>query len=155
MGIVNQETIKEVIREFFGKTGLLVEAIEIKSPQDSTIPISLKMEEPQILIGEGGQTLSEIQKLLKMVLQKRFATESHFYVDLDINDYKKKKIEYLKEVARTSADEASLTKQEKQLSPMSAYDRRVIHVELANRSDVITESVGEEFGRRVVIKPKL
>src|SRR3989338_3916892 len=151
----NSEKIKEIIREFFDKTGLTLESIEIKSPQDLTIPINLKIEEPQILIGEGGQTLFEVQRLLKMILQKKIASEARFYIDIDINDYKKKKTDYLKEMAKSAADEVSLIKKEKYLPPMSAYDRRIIHVELAGRQDIITESVGFEPERMVAIKPRL
>ncbi|MDO8558708.1 MAG: R3H domain-containing nucleic acid-binding protein [bacterium] len=151
----NIKKIQEIIGEFFGKTGIIVEAIEIKTPQDSTIPINLKMEDPQVLIGEGGQTLMEVQRLLKLVLQKKIASEARFYIDLDINDYKKKKTDYLKEMAKSTADEVSLIKKEKYLPPMSAYDRRVIHVELAGRQDIITESVGFEPERMVAIKPRL
>jgi len=151
----NSEKIKEIIREFFDKTGLTLESIEIKSPQDLTIPINLKIEEPQILIGEGGQTLFEVQRLLKMILQKKIASEARFYIDIDINDYKKKKTDYLKEMAKSAADEVSLIKKEKYLPPMSAYDRRIIHLELASRADVITESVGFEPERKVAIKPRL
>lgn len=151
----NVEKIKEIIGEFFSKTGITLEAIEIKTPQEFTIPINLKMEEPQVLIGEGGQTLLEVQRLLKMVLQKKIASESRFYIDLDINDYKKKKMDYLKEMAKSAADEVSLIKKEKFLPPMSAYDRRVIHMELASRQDIITESVGYDPDRMVAIKPRL
>jgi len=151
----NIKKIQEIIGEFFGKTGIIVEAIEIKTPQDSTIPINLKMEDPQVLIGEGGQTLMDVQRLLKLVLQKKIASDARFYIDLDINDYKKKKTDYLKEMAKSAADEVSLIKKEKYLPPMSAYDRRVIHVELAGRQDIITESVGFEPERMVAIKPRL
>jgi len=72
---------------------------------------------------------------------------------LDINDYKKKKVEYLREMARDAANEVSLSKKEKNLVSMPAYERRVIHLELADREDVITESVGEEPERSVIIKP--
>src|SRR3989344_1437215 len=151
----NTEKIKEIIREFFEKTGFAVEAVNIGVPRDSTIPIDLKMEEPQIITGEGGQTLAEVQKLLKMIIQKKVSSDSHFYIDLDVNEYKKKKTDYLKEMARSAADEVSLTKKEKYLPPMQAYDRRVIHVELAGRQDIITESVGFEPERMVAIKPRL
>lgn len=151
----NIEKIREIIREFFSKTGITLEAIEIKVPQESTIPINLKMEEPQVLIGEGGQTLLEVQRLLKMILQKKIASGAHFYIDLDINDYKRKKLDYLKDLAKSAADEVSLIKKEKYLPPMSAYDRRVIHMELSSRQDIITESVGYEPERMVSIKPRL
>ncbi len=151
----NIKKIQEIIGEFFSKIGVIVEAIEIKTPQDSTIPINLKMEDPQVLIGEGGQTLMEVQRLLKLVLQKKIASEARFYIDLDINDYKKKKTDYLKEMAKSTADEVSLIKKEKYLPPMSAYDRRVIHVELAGRQDIITESVGYDPERMIVVRPRL
>lgn len=147
----NLEKIKEITKEFFEKTGLEIE-VQVKSPQDSTTPIDLKMDEPQILIGEGGQTLAEVQWLLKAILKRKVAAEGPFYIDLDINDYKKKKIIYLKEMARSAADEVALTKKEKQLSPMLAYERRIIHLELASRGDVVTESIGKEPDRSVIIR---
>ena len=82
---MNQENlnkIKEMVREFFGKTGLTIEEIEIKEPQDSAIAINLKLEEPQTLIGERGQTLAEVQRLLKIILQKKITSEEPFYIML-------------------------------------------------------------------------
>ena len=144
------EKIKETVKEFFEKTTFEVE-IEFQSPQDQTLPINIKIDEPQILIGEGGQTLVEIQHLLKAILKRKISDS--FFIDLDINGYKKKKIEYLKELARTVADEVGINKKEKILSSMPAYERRIIHLELAGRSDVTTESIGQEPERRIVISP--
>jgi len=145
------EEIKKTIKEFFEKTTLEVE-IEFLPQRDLTLPINLKTEEPQILIGQGGQTLFEIQHLLKAIIRRKI--KENFYIDLDINDYKKKKLDYLKETARSLADEVALTKKEKILPSMSAYERRIIHLELAGRSDVTTESIGSEPERKVVIKPE-
>ena len=72
---------------------------------------------------------------------------------MDVNDYKKKKVEYLIELAHSVADEVSLTKKEKVLDSMQAYERRIIHLELADRSDVVTESIGQEPERRIVVRP--
>ena len=148
------EKIKEVAKEFFEKTGLEVEALEVKASKDFIVPINLKIEEPQILIGEQGQTLAEVQRLLRLILKKRIATAEPIYINLDVNGYKEKKNEYLKETARLAADEAVLTKTEKALPPMPAYERRIIHTELTVRSDVTTESIGEEPERKIVIKPR-
>jgi spoIIIJ-associated protein len=89
---------------------------------------------------------------LKIILKRKITTEP-FFIDLDISDYKKKKNEYLKELARNTADEVSLSKKEKILPSMSAYERRIIHLELAGRSDVKTESLGQEPDRRIVVRP--
>ena len=92
-----------------------------------------------------------------MILRKKIAPlggeGNQFYIDLDIQNYKKKKAEYLKELARSLADEVSLTKKEKNLDPMPAYERRIIHLELAERKDISTESIGEEPERKIVIRP--
>jgi spoIIIJ-associated protein len=103
------------------------------------------------LIGQNGQTLVEIQHLLKAILRRKIPEQ--FYIDLDINDYKKKKAEYLREMANSLADEVALTKKEKLLAPMPAHERRIIHLELTERNDVVTEGIGESAERRVIIRP--
>jgi len=158
----NLQKLEQIVEEFFRKTTFEVE-IESLSQNESTLSVKLRTSEPQILIGEGGQTLSEIQHLLRAILRRKIAEKDEsglekekesFYLDLDINNYKKKKSEYLRELARNTADDVSLTKKERVLSSMSAYERRIIHMELADRSDVITESSGEESDRKIIIKPK-
>lgn len=146
------ETIKNTTKEFFDKTTFEVE-VEVLPEKEQTVPINLKMDEPQVLIGEGGQTLFEIQYILKNILKRKI--EGISYIDLDINEYKQKKIEYLKDMARSAADDVAITKKEKELAPMPAYERRIIHMELAERADVVTDSVGMEPERKVVIRPQL
>ena len=106
------EIIKNTTREFLQKTTFKVEA-EFLPQKDSTLPINLEAEDPQILIGDQGQTLAEFQHLLKAILRKKI--KEPFFVDLDINGYKKKKKEYLEDLARSAADEVALTKKEKTL----------------------------------------
>jgi len=142
--------IKKITEEFFKKTTFEVE-IEFLPQRDQTLPLNLKVEEPQFLIGERGQTLSDLQHLLRVILKRKVG--ENFFLDLDINSYKKKKIEYLKELTKNAADEVILTKKEKHLNPMPAYERRVVHLELSSRSDITTESIGQEPERRVVIRP--
>jgi len=154
------KTIKKIIGEFFQKTTFEVE-IEILPQKDSTLPVNLEAEDPQVLIGDQGQTLAEIQHLLRIILRRALrqeddkkTEENPFFIDLDINGYKKKKTEYLEELARSAADDVALMKKEKSLAPMSAYERRVIHLALANRSDVVTESIGQEPERKILIRPR-
>lgn len=142
--------IKEITKEFFEKTTFEVD-VEFLPQKDLTLPITLKTESPQILIGEKGQTLVEVQHLLKAILKRKI--QKDFYIDLDINGYKEKKIEYLKELAKNVADEVSLMKEEKILPVMPAYERRIIHLELAERTDIVTESIDREPERKVIVKP--
>lgn len=123
-----------------------------KKDADS-IEIHLTIEEdPQILIGHDGQTLFELERVLRIILNKKL--QKSFYLTLDINKYRQKKIEYLKSFARDIANEVSFTKEKKVLSPMPAYQRRIIHTELAMRQDVATESQGDGQDRHLVISPR-
>ncbi|MFA5877904.1 MAG: R3H domain-containing nucleic acid-binding protein [Candidatus Staskawiczbacteria bacterium] len=163
------QKIKEGAEEFFTKMTLSAD-INIKAEvsnvddilvkddnvEDSnkydTVAIAMNILDPQILIGRGGQTLDEIQRILRVFLNRKVG--KNFYLDFDINGYKKEKVEYLRDLVRGLADEVSFNKKDKELSPMSAYERRIVHMELADRSDVIAESDGIEPNRRVVIRPR-
>jgi spoIIIJ-associated protein len=144
-----KEKIEKEVKEFFSKMGFEVE-LKI-STKESSFKIDVQTKEFQVLIGEKGKTLLELQHLLNAILKKKINNE--IFVDLDIAGYKERKIKYLKELAKAVADEVALTKKEKILEPMPAYERRIIHLELASRSDVTTESIGKEPNRRVIIKP--
>ena len=161
------DKIKEAVEEFFGKMTVVVSSTEISvssekkdsqdekdQPEDDRdiVNLEIKLDEPQILIGQQGQTLFETQRLLKNVLNRRL--QKIFYLNLDINSYKKKKVEYLKDVAKEIADQVALSKEAKALQPMSAYERRIVHAELSGREDVVTESQGDGLDRHIVIKPK-
>ena len=101
------------------------------------------------LIGYKGKTIEALQSTINSILQKE---EEYAKVFVEVNDYKNKKEERLKELARRLAKNAVKFGRDVRLEPMSAYERMIIHTELANRTDVTTESYGEEPRRRVVIK---
>lgn len=146
-----REVIKNIVKDFFDMATIIIEIKEEKIEGES-FKLNIETESPQLLIGENGQTLSEIQHLLRLILRKKIGSDILF--DLDINDYKNKKIGYLEELAKITADEAVLTGQDKELSPMPPRDRRIIHLALSGRTDVITESSGQGSERRVVVRLK-
>lgn len=102
------------------------------------------------LIGYKGKTIEAVQSTINSILQKQ--EDEYAKVFVEVNDYKNKKEERLKELARRMAKNAIKFGRDVRLEPMSAYERMIVHTELANRTDVTTESYGEEPRRRVVIK---
>jgi len=146
------DTIKELTHQFFQVIGVEVEGDVSLAPPE-TICIDIETEEAPLLIGENGQTLLEIQNLLKKIFTTQ--VQKHLFVDVDINDYKEKKKRHLRNLAKTVADRVALIKEEEALDSMFAWERRVIHLTLADRKDVETESIGQEPNRRVVIKSSL
>ncbi len=167
--MINSEEIKKIedaTRELLNKITLtdfevqskVSYVVEVEKPileekkELDAVDLDIKLKEPQILIGSDGQTLFELQRILRIILNKKL--KKNFYLKLDINDYAKKKIEYLKSLANDLANEVSFTKKKKILAPMPAYQRRIIHIELAQRPDIITESQGNGADRYIVINPK-
>lgn len=106
-----------------------------------------------ILIGKKGENLWAFEVLLNNLLQKTKQNPS-WHVSFDVNNYRIIYEEKLREFARKAAYQVALTKKILELPPMSPKDRRIIHLEIALRSDVITESVGEGKERHIVIKPQ-
>jgi len=72
---------------------------------------------------------------------------------IDVNDYSRQKINSLGDLARNMARQAISDKRPVVLRPMSAYERRIVHMELAGNDQVKTESIGEGEERKIVIKP--
>lgn len=119
---------------------------------DDGARIDIAMADPQMLIGERGQTLFEIQHILKRMLKKKLPEPVE--ISLDINDYKESRETYLRDLANSAANEVSLHKRDKELPVMSPADRRIVHMAISQREDVESASVGEGEERRVVIRVK-
>ena len=106
----------------------------------------------KVLIGKSGETLESIQYILSIFARRNTSLEKRVY--LDINGYKKRKEETIRETAMTFAKKAIRYKKVMRLRPMNAYERRIVHSTLHNMKGVFTVSEGEEPHRKVVIKPK-
>jgi len=143
--------IEQTAKELLHKIGL-EGSTQVVKKEEGSFTIDVTCEDPQLYIGEKGQTMAEILYILKSLLRKKLAEP--VYVALDINDYRKNKEHYIKELARTTADEVTLLKTPKELPPMPPAERRLVHMELQERSDIETESAGEGETRRVIIKIK-
>ena len=79
----------------------------------------------------------------------------HGMVYVDVNNYRKERERLIVEIAKAAARKVLVTKADVFLPPMNAYERRLVHTELATRPDVKTESIGEKRDRCVIVKPLL
>jgi hypothetical protein len=79
----------------------------------------------------------------------------HGMVYVDVNNYRRERERLIVEIAKAAARKVLITKVDVQLPPMNAYERRLVHTELATRPDVKTESAGDKRDRRVIVKPLL
>lgn len=139
---------KEILENIFKIAN--EESTFVVENSDGKVLVKINSGDSSHLIGYKGKTIEAIQSTINSILQRE--EEDYAKVFVEVNDYKNKKEERLKELARRMAKNAVKFGRDVRLEPMSAYERMIIHTELANRTDVTTESYGEEPRRRVVIK---
>ena len=121
-------------------------------PSNDAIYVSLTSEKLGFLIGYRGETLYAMQNVMSAVAGKHI--NNRVKVILDIEGYKAKREQTLKELAQKVSKTVIRTKKDVKLEPMQAYERKIIHSELQNNPKVETTSVGEEPHRRIVISLK-
>lgn len=147
----NLETIKETVGRLLEKMDFEGRVLADKNEQNE-LSVNIQTEEAGFLIGQAGVNLDALQHLIKVIVGKKTGQPVQFMID--INDYRKHRIDLLKELAKDIAKQALLKRTALVLQPMPAYERRVIHTVLAAEyPELNTESVGQGSERRVVIKP--
>lgn len=102
------------------------------------------------LIGHAGDTLRSLQQIIGSALKNQ--NFSHTRVNIDIAGYKKQRAERLARQAEAWFKEVKKSGKAKELEPMNAADRRIVH-KVAGDWGIETESVGEGPGRHIVLKP--
>ncbi|MFH1461174.1 MAG: R3H domain-containing nucleic acid-binding protein [Patescibacteria group bacterium] len=142
--------IKETIKELF-QTMKLEAQVEIEQNQPDNLLVNIQTEEAGFLIGQEGGNLDAFQHLARVLAGKKYGQPVQFVVD--INNYRKHRIELLKELAKNMAKQALMERVSLTLQPMSSYERRIIHLALAGESQISTKSIGQDSERRIVIKP--
>ena len=117
---------------------------------ENEISFSVKGENLGKLIGYHGENTQSVQMLLSG-LKTRGEGAIRLYVDID--GYKASRNQALIDLANKTAEQAIKIERNIHLDPMSAYERRIIHLTIQDRDDVTTESTGEGEKRHVVVKP--
>lgn len=108
-------------------------------------------DDSNILIGQYGINLLALQHIARLVVRKKTDDKINFV--LDVNSYRQNKNQSLIDLARLTAEQAISEKRSIVMKPMTAYERRIVHIELTKDSRVATESIGENENRKIVVKP--
>ena len=145
-----KEVIETNLKKIFTLIGIKPE-YSIGVDEEGIYNIKISGDNLNFLIGFRGQSLEALQTLLKLMVFRK--TEQQTVLFVDINSYKDQKSERLQEMARGFIDKVRFFEKEIELSPMNPWERRQIHVFVAEYEDVISESTGEGECRRVVLKP--
>ena len=114
--------------------------------------ITINGEDLTMLIGPSGETLDALQFVGRLMVAHKLHRRSNFVVDVE--GYRQRRVQALTRLAERMADKARQRGEPISLEPMTAYERRIIHMALRDVEDVYTESAGEGKQRRVRIYPK-
>ena len=104
------------------------------------------------LIGRKGERLSALQHLVNLMLSRKMGGWTRVLVDVE--DYRGRRERQLRDLATRAAGRVLETGKMLQLEPMPALERRWVHIALRDNPDVVTQSIGEEPNRRIVVLPR-
>jgi spoIIIJ-associated protein len=145
---------KEILEELMKHLGFDVR-IEVESGDTSRLNVVGDGSEKDALgalIGRKGERLSALQHLVNLMLSRRMGGWTRVLVDVE--DYRGRRERQLRDLASRAAGRVTETGKMLQLEPMPALERRWVHIALRDHPDVVTQSIGEEPNRRIVVLPR-
>ena len=145
---------KAILEQLMGHLGFAIQ-VEVETGETSRLNVVAEGDEKEALgalIGRKGERLSALQHLVNLMLSKQMGAWTRVLVDVE--DYRGRRERQLRELAERAAARVVETGKMLQLEPMSALERRWIHMSLRDHPAVATQSIGEEPNRRVVLVPR-
>lgn len=143
---------EKIVKEFLELLGMTPQKISVAEGEDMIIDVAVPEEESGLLIGYHGETLGALQYLVGQAMNR--GKEVWQRVIININGYRDQREVQLKQMAQNAADRAVSTGDEIEMPYLTPAERRIIHLELAGRTNVTSFSEGEARNRRLIIAPK-
>ena len=148
------EDVEKIITDMLSTMGVTHQGVS-RIDIAGQVVYSINTEDAKALIGTHGDTIHAIDHLVKKIVEQRHlkssAAEEQLFL-VDVNDYRSRQIRDLQAKALMMAERARSFQYDVELTPMSAYERLIVHTTLQDAPNVKTESQGEGRSRRVVIR---
>ena len=145
-----EKIIDKVISELLGMLGIDW-TFEVIGKEEG-IDVVLDTKDSGLVIGYHGDTLESLQLILSLCIAKKVGR--FIRVSIEVGEYKKKRMDWLRNLALTTKEKVVSQKQEIVLPELKSWERRVIHLMLQDDKEVSSESQGEGRERVLVISPK-
>ena len=143
------ETAQEVLEEMIRLMGLNGR-VEVASDGETT-RLNVKGDDLGALIGRRGEKLASLQHIVNLIVGRREG--QHHRIAIDVENYRGRREEQLRDVADRAAKRVLQTGKIIQLEAMPAVERRIVHMALLENPRIRTQSVGVEPNRRIVVLP--
>lgn len=142
--------VTEAAEGLLARVGVAAE-VKVAEADEGGFKVDIRGKDLGALIGYHGETLSSLQLFLNLLLYQR--THEWSRVLVDIEGYRQEREQKLFDLASRTADRVRFLQTPVTLPPMPAFERRLIHLALSHEKGVGTESTGEGWERRVIVKP--
>ena len=114
--------------------------------------INLEGEDGGVLVRRGGEGLQALQHIVATAFRKQLGDDNRIVIDC--NGYRKEKDAELRQMARFVAERARSSGIAQEMGPVNPYERRIVHLAIAEDSGVTSESIGDAFMKTVIISSK-
>lgn len=114
--------------------------------------INLEGEDGGILVRRGGEGLQALQHIVATAFRRQLGDDTRIIVDC--NGFRRDKDAELKQMARYIAERAKRDGVPQEMGPLNPYERRIVHMAIAELNDVTSESIGDAFTKTVIILSK-
>jgi spoIIIJ-associated protein len=150
---VARETVEELLERMNVRARVSVRRGEPEDDKDrAPVQVDVRGDDLSILIGPKAETLNALQYIAGLIVSKEIGKSVPLVVDVE--GYRARRAQQIRQLARRMAEQAVRTGRRQVLEPMPANERRLVHIELRDHPQVLTESIGEEPRRKVTIVPK-
>ena len=150
---IAREVVSELLEKMKVRATVTAEYLPASDAR-SRVPVRVNVhgDDLSYLIGRQAETLNALQYISSLIINKEIGRSIPLIVDVE--GYRTRRENQLRQLARRMADQAVSTGRRQILEPMPANERRIVHIELRERLDISTESIGEDPRRKVTINPK-
>lgn len=150
---IARDVVSELLEKMKVRAAVTAEYVPTTDAR-SRVPVRVNVngDDLSYLIGRQAETLNSLQYISSLIINKEIGRSIPLIVDVE--GYRIRRENQLRQLARRMADQAVSTGQRQVLEPMPANERRIIHIELRENSNVNTESIGEDPRRKVTITPQ-
>jgi spoIIIJ-associated protein len=142
--------ITTFVQDVVTAMGATVTATAEETPEGTRI--NLEGEDGGILVRRGGEGLQALQHLVATAFRRQLGDEHRIL--LDCNGFRRDKDAELKQMARFVAEKAKRDGVPQEMGPLNPYDRRIVHMTIAEDPGVTSESIGDALMKTVIISAR-
>jgi spoIIIJ-associated protein len=150
---VNETLTKQIadfVQSVASAMGVVLTVTIEESPEGTRI--NLEGEDGGVLIRRGGEGLQALQHVVATAFRRQLGDDTRVVVDC--NGFRRDKDAEIKQMARFMAEKARSSGMAQEMGPLNPYERRIVHIAIAEDPTVSSESIGDAFMKTVIISAR-